>query len=72
MEPTTHEKDYLAVIAYLENVIDISNSNDYTNLDDYAMGISEGRKELATELLMQMQKKVIGWRYGQGDRNGSI
>lgn len=72
MEPTIYENDYLKVVDYLEKVISFSSSDDYRESDDYAMGFSEGKKELATELLIQMQKTVIGWKYGQGERNGSI
>lgn len=74
MKPTFHEKEYLKVIDWLELTISNVESTSYTDLDDYQMGMLEGKKELSIELLMQMQKTVIGWRYeqGEGERNGSI
>lgn len=71
MKPTFHEKEYLKVIDWLELTISNVESTSYTDLDDYQMGM---QKELSIELLMQMQKTVIGWRYeqGEGERNGSI
>lgn len=60
-EPTCHELEYLAVIDYLKEVS--NREGKVTSADDYDLGVSAGKEELAKELLLIMYGKVIDWNY---------
>lgn len=63
-EMNIQEKKYVELIEFLETKLEENKRMDFFNgSDDYAKGFSDGESELIKELIMKMQKEVIGWHY---------
>jgi len=60
-EPTFHELEYLNLTRYLKEIVD--SEEKVSSKDDYDLGVSAGKEELAKELLMFMYEKIISWNY---------
>lgn len=60
-EPTIHELEYLKIIDYLKKVSEREGKVKSDN--DYDLGVSAGKEELAKELLLFMYDKVTHWNY---------
>lgn len=63
MEPTLHEEQYIEMIDFLKREIDLQRKT--TTDDDYSLGVSAGREELAQELFNIMSRTALSWTYGE-------
>ena len=62
-EMNTQEKAYVELIGFLYTKLEENKIMNLSGYDDYENGFSDGESELIKELLMKMQKEVIGWHY---------
>ena len=62
-EMNVQEKAYVELIGFLYTKSEENKRMDLSGYDDYENGFSDGESELIKELLMKMQKEVIGWHY---------
>ena len=60
-EPNFHELEYLNLTRYLKEIVD--REEKVSSKDDYDLGVSAGKEELAKELLMFMYERIIEWNY---------
>ena len=57
------EKAYVELIDFLYTKLEENKRMDLSGYDDYGNGLLDGESELIKELLVKMQKEVIGWHY---------
>lgn len=62
-EMNIQEKAYVELIDFLHTKLEENERVGFSGYDDYENGFSDGESELIKELIMKMQKEVIGWRY---------
>jgi uncharacterized protein (UPF0210 family) len=62
-EMNTQEKAYVELIKFLDTKLEENEKNDISGYDDYENGFLDGESEMIKELIMKMQKEVIGWHY---------
>lgn len=60
-KPTVHELEYLRIVNYLKKVS--NREGKVASDDDYDLGVSAGKEELAKELLLVMYEKITDWNY---------
>lgn len=57
------EKAYIELIGFLQTKLEENERVDFNGSDNYINGLLDGESELIKELIMKMQKEVIGWHY---------
>lgn len=57
------EKAYVELIDFLHTKLEENERVDFNGSDAYINGLLDGESELIKELIMKMQKEVIGWHY---------
>lgn len=55
------EKAYVELIDFLGVKLEENEKKDFNGRYNYEFGFCDGESELIKELLMKMQKEVIGW-----------
>lgn len=62
-EMNTQEKAYVELIKFLDTRLEENEKNDFSDHGDYENGLLDGESGMIKELIMKMQKEVIGWHY---------
>ena len=62
-EMNIQEKAYVELIGFLYTKLEENERVDFNDSHDYINGLLDGESELIKELIMKMQKEVIGWHY---------
>jgi hypothetical protein len=62
-EMNTQEKAYVELIKFLDTRLEKNEKIDFSDCGDYENGLLDGESEMIKELIMKMQKEVIGWHY---------
>ena len=59
----TQEKAYIELIKFLDTRLEENEKIDFSDYGDYENGLLDGENGMIKELIMKMQKEVIGWHY---------
>lgn len=62
-EMNTQEKAYVELIKFLDTRLEENEKIDFSDYGDYENGLLDGENGMIKELIMKMQKEVIGWHY---------
>ena len=57
------EKAYVELIGFLYTRLEENEKIDFSDYGDYENGLLDGESGMIKELIMKMQKEVIGWHY---------